>query len=104
MAAGCAIALTGAWASPLSWTHHSGQDLCAVLHQRQVVSPVSALPVSAQSVMWGFAVGRLCLLPGVAPGPTVLCLLPLLVAFPPLSCSLLTFANSLVTRGVLEKG
>lgn len=75
-----------------------------VLHQRQVVSPVSALPVDAQSVMWGFAVGWRCLLPGVAPGPTMLCLLPLLVAFPPLSCSGLTFANSPVTKGCAGNG
>lgn len=55
---------------------------------REVVSPVSGLPVGAQLVMWCFAVTQL----------------PLVVAFPPLSCSLLAFANSPVTKGVLETG
>lgn len=104
MAAGSATVLRGIWASPLSWMHHSGQDLCAVLHQRHIVSPVSALPVGVQSVMWGSAVGQRCPLLGVAPGLTVLCLLPLLGAFSPVSCSVLTFATSPVTKGCAGNG
>lgn len=64
----------------LPWIQHCGQDLCAVLHPR----PVSVLPLGAWAVM------RQGVLPSTAvPG----------VAFPPLSCSLLTFANSPVTKG-----